>query len=178
MFSIGELKKTYCLEVFVETGTYKGSGVAEALKYFDSVYSIEANGDFCREVQSKYPLSKILRCDSTEGIGRILPDITGKRVLWWLDAHLGSVERPYPLKDELHAIMTGRDTRKDVLLMDDLRIYEPGEYEDGPYPKEYSNAYGNTEGADFIYDTLGNTHNLKKTYMQTGAIIALPRVFP
>jgi len=59
---------------------------------------------------------------------------------------------PSPLERELRLIAGLRDTSRDVFLIDDLRLYEYGAFDEGPCPDMAPPAL---RSLDFIDDILG-----------------------
>ena len=115
--------------------------------------------------------------DSAAGLAKLLPWIEEGPALFWLDAHLpqryaGSPDvATFPLEAELRLICGQRDTSGDVFLMDDLRIYEDGPFRAGPYTLDIPRPAG---GAGFVTELLGATHEVTKSYLDEGYIVALP----
>lgn len=78
-----------------------------------------------------------------------------------------------PLKRELQTIVKyKKGFENDVFVIDDLRIYEDGPFEGGNWPLR---AALGSDGIDFVFDLLNNTHNISKNYKSQGYIIALPK---
>jgi len=120
---------------FVETGTRKGRTVARiaqlSRKFFDNrikIQSIEINGKFYEYSAKRFAANPDITIHygaSKNIIGPLASSLDSKPTFWWLDAHFGSID-PFPLKDELSSILKNRDTSKDIILIDDLRIYDDG----------------------------------------------------
>ena len=111
-------------------------------------------------------------------------------VLWWLDAHLPHpngqwagrdepisedevLERSvaFPLERELDIMLACRDISNDVILCDDMRVYDHNTYK-----SQYRNkGYGDLGSSDFIRRALEPTHVISKTTIDSGYMIALPR---
>ena len=78
-----------------------------------------------------------------------------------------------PLKKEIETIVRLKNGfEKDVFVIDDLRIYEDGPFEGGNWPLRQQLG---SEGIEFVYDLLSNTHEVIKNYKSQGYIIALPK---
>jgi hypothetical protein len=146
--NVSELKTRYNLDTFVETGTGKGDGLEYVANSFSfkRLFSSEIVPDLFLHAQNRL-LDKnevlLFNLESEPFLKRILPLIEGN-CLFWLDAHFpGSdyCQIPYdavknprlrlPLEKELDLIFEARSGHKDVIICDDLRIYEEANYEAG-----------------------------------------------
>ena len=111
-------------------------------------------------------------------------------ILWWLDAHLPHLkgrwagrDEPvgydeilepgvaFPLEGELNAMLACRDISKDVILCDDMRVYDHNTYK-AHFKKR---GYGDTGSSDFIQRALEPTHIITKVQADSRYLIALPR---
>src|SRR3990172_12123030 len=168
--------ETYGLDTFIETGTFIGSGVGCA-RYFDfkDIYSIEISPKLTTDAVEMFKVDlrvKILEGHSPEVLKRLLPTLNDKKILFWLDSHfpdryddsveIDSLEKIIPLKRELKLIREYR-TNKDVIIVDDARIYEPGNYEYGNF-KRQTLGYPSME---FIFE-FENTHEIIKSERHEG----------
>lgn len=111
-------------------------------------------------------------------------------ILWWLDAHVpkaggqwldqDSAASPedvlekrvaFPLEEELEVIMSSRDISKDVILVDDMRVYDQGSWR-----RIFADrGYGDVGSSDFISRALEPTHVVTKERADSIYLIALPR---
>ena len=184
-FPIGQWRSMLKLTCMVETGTWKGDGVAYALSEgFNRIHSIDMNLDFVTEARGRFtevPGLTIWHDVSVSALPSILAQVRKERVLWWLDAHLQdfygmpiAATHPLPLRQELEIIAASRDVSHDVFIIDDLRIYEdiPGEH-NWPERIEYAR-YGN-QGIEFIYKSLALTHTIHRDFRDQGYVLALPK---
>lgn len=121
------MKRDYGTEVFIETGTYKGSTILNMVPLFDELHTIEFGKEIYEDLINRYGESKINfhNGDSAEKLSEILKNID-KKVLFFLDAHYsggdtaGSWEN-VPLLKELEAIIEwGKPC---VVIIDDVRIF-------------------------------------------------------
>ena len=105
--------------------------------------------------------------------------------LFWLDAHYPGADvglagyadeadasLRLPLREELEQIARHRAGR-DVILIDDLRIYETGDWDDGPLPPD---APGNPTpgGADWMRALFAGTHRAVTVNRDQGYLMLLP----
>jgi len=188
--NISFYKQKYGLDTFVETGTGRGAGLSYALSQgFDKLYSIEFMESLYLECKQKFTNSNVelLNLNSVDGLSLIIKNLApNNRILYWLDAHfpgadfhlndynhLSNLKDIYlPLESELRAIFSGRDSSKDVFILDDLRIYEDGPYE-----------YGNWDlrkfipnlNLDFLNDIVSKTHTISKDMRHQGFLILTPK---
>ncbi len=111
-------------------------------------------------------------------------------ILWWLDAHVPKVggqwldrgaaasqedvlERrvAFPLEEELEVLMASRDISKDVILVDDMRVYDQGSWR-----RIFADrGYGDVGSSDFISRALEPTHIVTKERADSIYLIALPK---
>ena len=77
-----------------------------------------------------------------------------------------------PLEIELEIISKTRDISKDIFIIDDLRVYKDGDYEDGG-PWVHRKTAG-AKNCDFIEKLIGKTHILVEHNRDQGYIIAFP----
>lgn len=123
-------------EAFVETGTYQGEGIEEALKFnFKEFHSIELFKplyDFCVEKFKDKDNIKIYFGDSSEILGSVINNID-KKITFWLDGHFSGDhtakgKKISPIIEELEQIKTHQ--RSDhTIMIDDLRYVKQGYYE-------------------------------------------------
>jgi len=179
--------KNHDLQVFVETGTYLGAGLAYARQcnYFNEFHSIEINKEFfdeCSHMFSKDDRVTIWHGASDERLPDILslPSIKEKNILFWLDAHLPSgykswengtetQEQVAPLEQELKIIRKMRPDNKDFIIVDDLRLYAKDDYEYGNSDKRC------TENLDWAKHLMGDAFELLKSLKDQGYLILAPK---
>lgn len=178
----------YDIKNFVETGT----GAAEVVR---SVHSIddELNIHTIEIIEEIYNKNKVSFSylknvnwhlgQSSEVLPQILPDLEGN-TLFWLDAHFPGadfgmasygdepdLDKRLPLKSELELIAKSKDVSNDVFVIDDLRIYEDGPFEDGSWSDRKK--YGG-DGIEFVDNLFEETHYVVKSYNKQGFIILFP----
>jgi hypothetical protein len=171
--------------VFVETGTGMGTGLHHALKYnFDKLYSIEINHQLYTECMEKFNDDRLTLINNTSifGLNRSLDEIKDTdRILFWLDAHfpgadfqLGGYDddidedMKLPLKTEIDLIFEKRKGCKDIFIIDDLQLFEDGDYE-LKWEQTFIDKFRRSN--DFIYKKFSKTHNFKKDYRHQGFLI-------
>ena len=182
----------YQTTVFVETGTGDGTGLAHAAdSNFDKLYSIEIMPQLAEKCRFRFADNtkiNIVENNSIDGLKEILGKVpANKPMFFWLDAHFPGADFGFnsydhlsenvtlhkPLKAEIETILECRpDVSKDVFIIDDLRIYEKGDYELGNW--DLYDKYGGG-GIEFIADAFSDTHDLKKDYRHQGFVILTPK---
>ncbi len=192
-FPIAEWRKRYGLEVFVETGTWKGDGLLCALRAgFPVAFSIELHPEQAetarQRIRQHFPEDSprawaIIEGDSGRMIPKLLPNLSqplgahhAPPVLWWLDAHLperytgtGQGEQT-PLEQELQAIVRSpRDHTRDVFILDDMRLYQRGSWANGNFSGELAGDIATLQALLF------HTHNVLVRSQDEGYLIASPR---
>lgn len=188
-FDLQQYINKYNTKVFVETGTGQGHSLTFAGQFqFNQLFSteiIKSQVDklriaFCRDIRTA-----ILHGNSYEILEWLLPKISDN-IFFWLDAHypgadLGlksfdaeqNIDIRLPLEKELDVIYRLRKNHKDIILCDDLRIYEK-------CPQGIDNmddigcGHIKKYGLDFL-DKFKETHIINKIYREEGYIEILPK---
>lgn len=188
-FNLQKAIDTYKTEYFFETGTWRGEGVNYANQFgFKKIYSTEIIKEFADKAKQRFTTNKnieIFEGNSFDGLHQLLPQITGNCV-FWLDAHYPAADEgivdynnekdediKLPLEKELEIIAARKGKYGDVILIDDLRIYEDGPYTKGNMPKDI--APPKNRNAAFFAKIFGNTHNVIKSYKDEGYVLLLPK---
>lgn len=190
LHNLDEYIDKYDIKVFVETGSGKGTGINHALQYkFTKLYSIEIMDemyDFCLN-KFKDDRLKLICSRSIDGLELVLDCFVEKEdpILFWLDAHfpgadfqLGKYEDEHPdniklpLEEELNIIYNSREDCKDVFIIDDLQLFEDGDYE-----LKIENDYLKNLKLDneFIFDLFSDTHNFVRDFRHQGFLIGVPK---
>jgi hypothetical protein len=151
-FRIDNLIEQHKLSIFVETGCFRGHSLEYAAsKSFEEIYSCDIDPEMVDNCQIKLANKdqriKISLGDSVNYLNNLLPKLDPKKnCLFFLDAHMpGHDKRGYyddiqldeytfPLEKELEIIYGTRTASKDVIIIDDLRIYEDNQYDSGNWP--------------------------------------------
>ncbi|MGH9425709.1 MAG: glycosyltransferase, partial [Terriglobia bacterium] len=123
------LKRALPLEVFVETGTFKGDGVQQMRSLFQELYTVESSAEYYERACERFksdPAIHVFHDTSAKLLRKMMPRLASRSVLYWLDAHwcgeeLGADVPQCPLLDELAAI--GHLNEQSVLLIDDARLF-------------------------------------------------------
>lgn len=187
-FDLAPLIERHALKVFVETGTGGGDSLDWAAGFgFDALFSCEIEPILAVGAIARFaaePRAVIVRADSAAFLRMVMrPELPPAMV--WLDAHFPGADfglRGYqdgaipeeirqPLRQELE-ILACRPGR-DVILIDDLRLIEAGDYEAGPLPEGFPPAPEG--GAAWIRQMFAATHEARSSGKDTGYLMLTPR---
>jgi hypothetical protein len=189
-FNLAALQKSLGLAVFIETGTGNGDSLAHAAEAgFDRLFSIEISAVACKAAERRFaqdPRIEIIGADSLAGLTRILAALapTDQPALFWLDAHFPGApnlatydaepnpDLRWPLETEIQLLRRVRPTSRDVIIIDDLRIYI-----DGPFGRGNADPLvrAPSRGLDFIVDPFKQTHNYSIMWEDEGYMMLSPR---
>lgn len=199
-FDINNLRYGYNLDRFVETGTLLGDGVDYALSSgFKNITTIEIEADLVQKAKEKYknnPEVTVLHGNSFDVLKELIPTLTSN-CLFWLDAHFPGADLNHkaynsepdmdvrlPLEKELDLIFEHRKNFTDVIIADDLWLYEDEELcEIGSFDAHMKRCGHNltrndvlsNKNLDFIRNKLGDKYELKKYYGDQGYIVLVPQ---
>lgn len=189
-FKLGDIIAGTGVRAFVETGCARGDGlaVAAARPEFESLWSCDIEPLMAIAAIARFagdPRVVVARMDSARFLRAVVPSDLPP-ALFWLDAHYPGAEadlRDYtdpripeavrlPLAEELE-ILRARRRGQDVIIVDDLRIYETGDWEAGPLPEGYGTP--RPGGADWIRALFAPTHHLATLTQETGYLLMKPK---
>lgn len=192
LFQLVDIKTVidkYNLRYLIETGT----GGGETLSYvknigFELIQSCEIEKAQFEKLDGIFNETniKLWNGDSTTTLKLMLDNIDGPALIY-LDAHfpgagylrnefkssLYSIDETLPLEKELKVISDWVHGKNSVVVVDDLRIYKPGNYESGDWP-EREVLFGKLDYT-FLYNTLNQTHEASETLSHQGGIIYTPK---
>lgn len=187
------LVQAHALDAFVETGTGHGHNLITALQWpeLKDLRSIEIDEQtWHRNVVtfSNEPRVRLYHGDSPNVLPGIAVEMNAldRRVLWFLDAHypgsgrlvpLPMVPTPsplaaVPLSREFAALVAHRDLRRDVLVIDDLCLFEAGEYESDAPQLRANLGLGSLW---WVESQLCGTHEITRVMRDGGYMIAKPK---
>ena len=179
--------------VFFETGTGTGNSLEFARGYpFELLYSAEIDEStavLASKRFSSFAHVKILQGDSVEVLEKVLPSLDQKsRCLFFLDAHFpGEMSDQFvgysntemnalslPLERELEIIRKYRPDCRDVIIIDDLRIYEDGPFRHGNLPPEIPRLPEVLRNVDFV-KRIFSDREVKRNYRDEGYLLIYPK---
>jgi len=108
--------------------------IASVKRVFSRIVSIELDATLYRRARSRfdpYPHIEIVRGDSAVALAHVVRE-RPEPCVFWLDAHYSGGEtahgdRETPIEAEV-AIVLARKNPKDVILIDDARLFTGGSY--------------------------------------------------
>ena len=186
------------IQHYVETGTggildsYGQNSllqVSQLQKPDLTMHSIEILDRICNEAVDYFkdnPKVCMHLGNSHNELPKVLDELDENPALFFLDAHFPDSYRDeyhrevirddpdyikIPLEGELRILCQKRDVSKDVIIIDDIRIYKEGLYENGNF--ENKSLHGG-ENLDFVYELLDETHIIVESYLQEGYLICFP----
>lgn len=141
--SFDHLKRYGVGSIFVETGTYRGDGIKQALDFgFQKVYSCDINQELLEYSRARFVGDgrvQIMDMDSCDFLDALIGDVVypggyfqNDRVTFWLDAHRsgplpGGKNGDCPLVPELNII--GKSQRKDhTIFIDNKALFGSAEW--------------------------------------------------
>jgi hypothetical protein len=178
--------KTHC---FFETGTFRGDGVDYALQFpFKKIASVEIVPEIADQARERFfqkDIVEIIEDSSENALSAKMPNLKTNCV-FWLDAHFPGADAGMndynadmhesvrlPLVNELEIIHRRKKKFKDVLIIDDLRIYEDGPFENGNVPADALPVAD--RNIDFIYKYFESSHFILRCYLDEGYILLFPK---
>ena len=187
-----DLSQVAC-NVFIETGTGSGSTLEHACQTgpFEKLYSVEIHKESADKVQAKFahlPQVKIYNTTSSEALRDIFQKLQASdKAFFFLDAHfpgehgmdfsgydnLALNKVTLPLEDELEMIRDARPHSDDIIVIDDLRLYEQGPFERGNLPMGFGGIPAEMRNTDFVYRLFGD-RKVVKDFRDEGYLIILP----
>lgn len=127
--------KKFSGDVWIETGTYLGDGVAYAIDSgYQEIISIELSEKLSIEAAERFKNNKnvkIINGRAHDVLVEILENFKKKRIVFWLDAHYSACgtageDDPQPLLKELSVIKLWKEKNfspSPVILIDDMRTF-------------------------------------------------------
>ena len=191
----------YNLKYYFETGTGKAECLEYALRYpFEEYWTVDIDEDLIEESFNKFRnMSKninLLIGKSTEIIDEYVPQIPKESpTLFYLDAHFPGADfqkctyeesirehkkDAFPLEEEVDVILEKRDISKDVFIIDDLVLYEEGDFECLKVGCVWEYGWLQEEldlktDSKFLYEKFEKTHDFKKDLRSQGYLIITPK---
>jgi hypothetical protein len=179
-FDLRHLITDYGCRVLVETGIGKGQATDEAAELdFLQIFAIEPQHKRALDVALRHAANHkitVIHAKIERGLAEALAEISSDHpVLFWLAAHQPGGDGRPKLEDQLRQIGAARDIRHDIILVDELRLYEDGAYDEGPCP-DGTRPLPEFRQLAFIETVLGQTHDIQRSRRRGGYLCAFPRV--
>jgi len=196
-FDIAQIRQKFEIKTFIETGTLWGDGVDYALDSgFENVISIEINEILANKAKQKYVNDSrvtIIHGSSCKVLESILSEIN-EPVLFWLDAHFpgadanldvykADIDAADNVPLELELAIISRRKHKDIIICDDLWLYEDVPQSSWGTFNDHCKRYGhNISRQDLVRDGMPgvfeqlftNTHNMSRDFNDQGFLIFKP----
>lgn len=196
-FDLTNFINDFKCNVYFETGTGEGVSLEYVLKYpFEKLYSVDIDGDLISAAMDKFKNFnniQLIHDYSSKALETYVPTIPmDSRILFFLDAHFPGADfhkityeesirqfkkDAYPLEDEINIIKKSRNTSNDVIIVDDLKLYEDGEFEHPNWEYKWLQDELNLNiNSKFIYEAFRETHIFTKDYRHQGYLILTPKI--
>jgi hypothetical protein len=189
-FLLAPIIEHYGARAFVETGTGEGKGVRYAQTHpFNEIYSVEILAQQVEKLKPTFgddPRVHLHAGESAAFLAQILPRIKTNAV-FWLDAHypganfnqatydqVQDLDVRLPLERELQVIHDLRRGFSDVILIDDLRIYEKDNFGNGNLD-DLGVASIAKYDSSFLYTIFKQTHDCKRFLEEEGYFVLFPK---
>jgi hypothetical protein len=189
-FRLAEMIKAFGADTFFETGTGFGLGVQVARTVpFNLIFSVEIVASEVERIRPAFSSDsrvQLLIGRSIDLMPQILPRIPGN-MIFWLDAHFPGahhhiqkydsetdIDTRLPLEKELSLIRQLRPGKRDVILIDDLRIYEQDKFEWGNLSDIGQQGLGKYD-CNFLYSTFQDTHDAHRFLNHSGYLALIPK---
>lgn len=198
LIDLAKLCKQFNLTALIETGTGKGETLEHAQQYdfLTKIQSCEIEEQLAKQAAEKFlndDRITIWKGSSQSCLPLMLSENNGPAVVF-LDAHFPgtgylrseffapdeySIHQTLPLEREILMLSKWRHVADSVIVVDDVRIYQPGEYRGGDWPegrKQFRALRGikdGDDGLDFL-EPLADTHLKIRKFDHQGAWIFLP----
>ncbi len=120
--------REFGVNVFVETGTFRGEMIDAQREHFQKLFSIELNEELFYAARAKFtrdPQVQLIQGDSGVKLREVAVSLN-EPALFWLDAHYSrgktsGGDADAPIIKELSCLTTRQFT--DVILVDDARLF-------------------------------------------------------
>jgi hypothetical protein len=195
-FDVGALMARYGLLHFVETGTGRGEGLAHAARFgFRTLRSCESVPVLAQAAQEAFASDSrvsVYSGHSRNFLDHVCADTPiGEPILFWLDAHFPGADyglagygaepdenMRLPLPQELVTIAAKRPQARDVILIDDLRIWQDGPFGSGNLPPNVRPWCPKMRDSSFFLRLMGAEYGVKFDFADEGYVTLTPKEAP
>lgn len=194
-FNIPAILELFKCKTYVETGTGIGDSLRFILNFaFDKIYTVDIDEELIESAKNNFkdPRVTFINSLSTQALQELLPTLDkDDSVLFFLDAHLPgadfhkityteSMEKykqdSFPLEEELKMIKAARKDKKDVIVIDDLQLYEPDKCQHKTWFYEnVQEQLGLKKNSKFVYDLYQDTHDIQIVTTHQGYLLLTPK---
>lgn len=199
LFDISNVLQKCNLECFCETGTLHGDAVNFISNFpFKQIISIEIVNTLAEAAAKRFEKDeriKIVHGDSSKVLKSVCDTYLNGNTLFWLDAHFPGADSHItkygdererntriPLQSELEIIKARCEVFKDVIIIDDLWLYEEGPFEWGTFNDHMKRYHLGErredicgEDSSFVYKMFDKTHDIKIVNNHQGYLILTPK---
>ena len=199
-FDLKEFIENFKTEIYFETGTGECVSLNYASKFdFKKLYSVDLDIELYNSAVDKFKLDNrvsLINNFSSKALEEFIPVIDKNTpILFFLDAHFPGAdfhkttyeqsireykEDAFPLEKEIRTILSLRDYKKDVFIIDDFVLYDKNnQYESIRRGQVWQYDWLQEElniktNSDFIFELFDGTHTLEKDYRHQGYLIIKP----
>lgn len=210
LFKLSKISQLYDTRFFVETGTFEGDTMQYAYDILSSnkkddgsdqiakFWTVELDDLYYQRAVNRFklhPRIEVYHKNSIAGLEYINTQCSDNTI-FWLDAHfIGSdgghtsydnddnLKSRLPLEWELKVLQERIDKYEDVIIIDDVRIYEDGPYHCGTFDdamKSMNSSVRRVQISPYssiepLLKPFAKTHDVYKLYNHQGYIILLPK---
>ena len=178
-FDLRHLITDFDCELLVEAGSGEGLGVdAAAPLDFKQIFAIEPQHTAALATALRHAANHkvtVIHAKIASGLKEVLSEMPADRpAIFWLAAHHPGADGRPQLEAQLRLIAERRDIGRDVILIDHLRLYEDGVYDEGPFPEPHK-PRAEFRHLRFLEPLLGHSHQIERSRRRTGYLCAYPR---
>lgn len=191
-FNLSALREAFKLDRLVETGTGKGASLDWAARCgFSALYSVELSAPLYLHSTKRFANNSAIHLEQGESLPflqrMIKAPASPLATLYFLDAHfLGGADfdltsyaesarnhGSFPLLDELDVIL-GSDLSSSVMIMDDIRMYFDGAFQNGECPG-FARRWEDRSALRQRMEQLAATHNSHLLREDEGYLVVVPK---
>lgn len=209
-FDLGRIAYLCDTKFFVETGTFEGDTTQYAydtIPYDDlgrnkveivKFWTIEYDASYAAKARERFKNQskiEVVHDNSINGLEYVDSKCNGNTI-FWLDAHFVGSDgghKPYnsdedlksrlPLEWELRVLEQRIISYRDVIIIDDVRIYEDGPFDSGTFDDAMKAQSSSVRRKDIspynsineLIEPFAKSHLIFKLYYHQGYIVMLPK---
>jgi hypothetical protein len=181
-FELKGLLDTYQCRVYLETRTGNGDNLRHAASFgFERLFSAETVMEELNQARvrlANVPRVQLLYATTGDVLKAVVPLVPAQLpILFWLGGHEpdGAAAAPSPLESLMTQLRQLRPRSRDVILVDNLRLYEDGPYADGAVPVAEQKLAFYDRNIDFVFRQFRHTHTIARDHADDGYLVLTPR---